>query len=80
MGFFFVFSFQLKGCSNGQVQKEVPEMIEVLGLQSKANSLSKTLSGGQKRKLSVGIALIGGTKVNDSESNVKCNSIHPQGL
>ncbi|KAJ8311158.1 hypothetical protein KUTeg_011297 [Tegillarca granosa] len=38
-------------------------MSMLTGLQSKADSLSKTLSGGQKRKLSVGIALIGGTKI-----------------
>ena len=38
-------------------------MIEVLGLQQKRRALSHTLSGGQKRKLSVGIALIAGSKV-----------------
>ena len=34
-----------------------------MGLTEKENELTKTLSGGQKRKLSVGIALIGGSKV-----------------
>ena len=34
-----------------------------VGLTEKENELTKTLSGGQKRKLSVGIALIGGSKV-----------------
>ena len=38
-------------------------MIEVLGLEQKRKALSHTLSGGQKRKLSVGIALIAGSKV-----------------
>ena len=37
--------------------------VEELGLGQKRHSLAKTLSGGQKRKLSVGIALIGGSKV-----------------
>ena len=32
-------------------------MIELLKLQSKKNKAASTLSGGQKRKLSVGIAL-----------------------
>jgi ATP-binding cassette subfamily A (ABC1) protein 3 len=35
----------------------------VLNLLSKRNTASKTLSGGMKRKLSIGIALIGGSKV-----------------
>ena len=34
-----------------------------VGLTEKENQLTKTLSGGQKRKLSVGIALIGGSNV-----------------
>ena len=34
-----------------------------MGLTEKKNERTKTLSGGQKRKLSVGIALIGGSKV-----------------
>ena len=38
-------------------------MINVIGLQEKRLALSQTLSGGQKRKLSVGIALIAGSKV-----------------
>ena len=38
-------------------------MITVLNLLNKRNAASKTLSGGMKRKLSVGIALIAGSKV-----------------
>jgi len=38
-------------------------MVGVLGLEAKRHKFSSTLSGGQKRKLSVGIALIGGSKV-----------------
>ena len=37
--------------------------MNTLGLTEKKKAFSKTLSGGQKRKLSVGIALIGGSKV-----------------
>jgi len=37
--------------------------MEKLRLEEKRNSLSASLSGGQKRKLSLGCALIGGTKV-----------------
>ena len=38
-------------------------MIELLKLQSKKNKAASTLSGGQKRKLSVGIALVNMSKV-----------------
>ena len=38
-------------------------MLAEVGLSEKANSRSSTLSGGQKRKLSLGIALIGDSKV-----------------
>lgn len=53
---------KLKGCPSEAVKKEVDDMIQVLGLEAKRNKFSSTLSGGQKRKLSVGIALIAGSK------------------
>lgn len=43
--------------------RHVDEMISALDLEDKRHSASKTLSGGMKRKLSCGIALIGGSKV-----------------
>ena len=60
---FILFYLQLKGCPSKSVDKEIDEMVNVLGLQEKRRALSQTLSGGQKRKLSVGIALIAGSKV-----------------
>lgn len=38
-------------------------MIIELDMSAQADQISKTLSGGQKRKLSVGIALIGNSKI-----------------
>lgn len=38
-------------------------MVKVLGLEAKRKARSSTLSGGQKRKLSVGIAVIADSKV-----------------
>jgi ABC-type multidrug transport system ATPase subunit len=38
-------------------------MIIELDMTAQADQISKTLSGGQKRKLSVGIALIGNSKI-----------------
>lgn len=46
-----------------QIKKEVSELILELGLSEKTNELSKNLSGGQKRRLSIGIAFIGGSKL-----------------
>jgi ATP-binding cassette subfamily A (ABC1) protein 3 len=45
------------------IDRAVEEMINHVGLTDKRDSMSGLLSGGQKRKLSVGIALIGGSKV-----------------
>eukprot|EP00599_Poterioochromonas_sp_BG-1_P016760 CAMPEP_0173165656 /NCGR_PEP_ID=MMETSP1105-20130129/21518_1 /TAXON_ID=2985 /ORGANISM="Ochromonas sp., Strain BG-1" /LENGTH=1579 /DNA_ID=CAMNT_0014086689 /DNA_START=11 /DNA_END=4746 /DNA_ORIENTATION=+ len=52
-----------KGVSPSKVNTEANKIIAEVGLREKANSKSSTLSGGQKRKLSLGIALIGDSKV-----------------
>uniref|UniRef100_A0A8C0LK84 ATP-binding cassette sub-family A member 17-like n=1 Tax=Canis lupus dingo TaxID=286419 RepID=A0A8C0LK84_CANLU len=49
--------------SLGMCPEEVQRMLHVLGLEDKRDALSKFLSGGTKRKLSIGIALIAGSKV-----------------
>lgn len=38
-------------------------MLHILGLEDKRDARSRFLSGGMKRKLSIGIALIAGSKV-----------------
>jgi len=43
-------------------QTEIDEMLEAINLTDKKHALAKTLSGGMKRKLSVAIAFIGGSK------------------
>ena len=45
-------------------------MVDVLGMESKRRDFAKNLSGGQKRKLSVGIAIIAGSKVRQLPGNV----------
>ncbi|XP_022253456.1 ATP-binding cassette sub-family A member 3-like [Limulus polyphemus] len=57
------FFCKLKGYIPDLVKSEVDRMIKTLGLEDKRNALAKTLSGGMKRKLSVGIALVGGSQV-----------------
>jgi ABC-2 type transport system ATP-binding protein len=39
--------------------RDVDEVIALVGLESKRNARTKTLSGGQKRRLDLGIALVG---------------------
>ena len=39
--------------------RDVDEVIELVGLADKANARVKTLSGGQKRRLDLGVALVG---------------------
>uniref|UniRef100_A0A8C0M003 ABC transporter domain-containing protein n=1 Tax=Canis lupus familiaris TaxID=9615 RepID=A0A8C0M003_CANLF len=57
------FYARLKGLSCHKCPEEVQRMLHVLGLEDKRDALSKFLSGGTKRKLSIGIALIAGSKV-----------------
>uniref|UniRef100_A0A8C8T3P5 ATP-binding cassette, sub-family A member 3 n=1 Tax=Peromyscus maniculatus bairdii TaxID=230844 RepID=A0A8C8T3P5_PERMB len=57
------FYAQLKGLSLQKCPEEVKQMLHILGLEDKRDLRSKFLSGGMKRKLSIGIALIAGSKV-----------------
>lgn len=52
-----------KGTPKHLVKQEVDNMIVSVGLTEKRNEYAKTLSGGQKRKLSIGIAFIGNSKI-----------------
>ncbi|XP_072225725.1 phospholipid-transporting ATPase ABCA3 [Leuresthes tenuis] len=58
-----LFYAQLKGFSKDKVSDEADRIIRILNLEDKKQARSKTLSGGMKRKLSIGIALIGDSKV-----------------
>ncbi len=53
----------IKGVPKSDVKKAVTDTIATVGLTEKTAVLAASLSGGQKRKLSVAIALIGGSKV-----------------
>lgn len=53
----------MKGLSGAETENEVNKYITLLELGPKADARSATLSGGMKRKLSVGVALCGGSKV-----------------
>nr|XP_020862173.1 ATP-binding cassette sub-family A member 3-like [Phascolarctos cinereus] len=57
------FYVQLKGVSDKDWSDEINYILNILNLENKRNTISKSLSGGMKRKVSIGIALIGGSKV-----------------
>ena len=62
------FFCKLKGYPSHLVRAETDRMVKALQLENKRKAMSSTLSGGMKRKLSVGIALCG-------ESKVRCNPL-----
>eukprot|EP01064_Diplonema_japonicum_P000827 TRINITY_DN10555_c1_g1_i2.p1 TRINITY_DN10555_c1_g1~~TRINITY_DN10555_c1_g1_i2.p1 ORF type:complete len:1303 (+),score=294.14 TRINITY_DN10555_c1_g1_i2:84-3992(+) len=53
----------LKGVPTDKLKVLVDQMLDLINLGSKKDAHSCTLSGGQKRKLSVAIALIGGPRL-----------------
>ncbi|XP_077864040.1 phospholipid-transporting ATPase ABCA1-like [Saccoglossus kowalevskii] len=57
------FYARLKGMSNLDVKTEMRQMIKDVGLPHKRDEKAKHLSGGMKRKLSVAIAFVGGSRV-----------------
>uniref|UniRef100_A0A914WXS9 ABC transporter domain-containing protein n=1 Tax=Plectus sambesii TaxID=2011161 RepID=A0A914WXS9_9BILA len=52
----------LKGMDASQASTEIDQMIKDIGLSDKGNEFADQLSGGMKRKLSIGIAFIGGSR------------------
>lgn len=54
---------RLKGLHKSNVDAEIKRYVELLQFEDKVNAQSKTLSGGMKRKLSIGIALCANSKI-----------------
>ncbi|POR34497.1 ABC transporter ced-7 [Tolypocladium paradoxum] len=54
---------QLKSPQKHASAQEIKDLIHAIGLREKTKSWSKTLSGGQKRKLQLGMMLTGGSAV-----------------
>uniref|UniRef100_A0A182T123 ABC transporter domain-containing protein n=1 Tax=Anopheles maculatus TaxID=74869 RepID=A0A182T123_9DIPT len=57
------FFARLKGVESKNIPQEIDHYVSVLQLEDKRHAQSHTLSGGMKRKLAVGVALCGGSKV-----------------
>lgn len=58
-----VFYGRLKGLRNEDIEEEVQKYVQLLELEPKIDAMSASLSGGMKRKLSVGVALCGHSRV-----------------
>ena len=58
-----VFFARIRGMPEEKIAGEVKVILGDIDLADKADELAGSLSGGQKRKLSVGIALIGDPKI-----------------
>ena len=54
---------RLKGLTKNEAGGEINKMMESIKLADKSNAQTRFLSGGMKRKLSLGLALIGKAKV-----------------
>jgi len=52
-----------KGIEKEKIQNEVEKILADIYFESKRDTLAKFLSGGEKRKLSIAIALIGGSQI-----------------
>lgn len=57
------FYAKLKGMGKDEIKEEVNRFVDLLELGAKMNTPSVQLSGGQKRKLSVCVALCGGSRI-----------------
>jgi ABC-type multidrug transport system ATPase subunit len=54
---------RLRGLHGQKLRSNVDKMLQSLGFPEKANSMAGTLSGGQKRRLCVGISMVGDNPV-----------------
>jgi cell division transport system ATP-binding protein len=54
---------EVEGKSNGEIQKEVPRILELIGLSEKINNFPKELSGGEQQRLAVARALVNHPKI-----------------
>uniref|UniRef100_A0A8C3L714 ABC transporter domain-containing protein n=1 Tax=Chrysolophus pictus TaxID=9089 RepID=A0A8C3L714_CHRPC len=54
---------EIKGIKSKEVEREVQNILELLDISSVQDTQAEKLSGGQKRKLSIGIAMLGNPQV-----------------
>ena len=54
---------ELKDISIAEKESQISSIIDIVMLKEHENKLAKALSGGMKRKLSLAMALVGGSKL-----------------
>ena len=54
--------YEFKGSNKANKKNEIEKLLDDIGMSDDRDRQSQTLSGGNKRKLSVAIALCGGSK------------------
>ncbi len=52
------FVMELMGYEDSEIAREVPQVLELVGLQERANNLPEELSGGEKQRVAIARALI----------------------
>lgn len=53
----------IKGFKNSEIKEEIEKISRLVGLDNDLEKKAKQLSGGMKRRLSVAMALTGGSKI-----------------
>lgn len=54
---------EVEGKGNNEIKKEVPKILELIGLSEKMNNFPKELSGGEQQRLAVARALVNHPKI-----------------
>lgn len=54
---------EVEGRGKGEINKEVPKILELIGLQDKTDNFPKELSGGEQQRLAVARALVNHPKI-----------------
>ena len=66
---------RLRGVNDARVADEVQGLVDLLNLEKHADKLSWTYSGGNKRKLSTAIALVGSPPIVFLDEHVFCQTV-----
>ena len=57
------FAMEIAGRSREEIQKRVPELLQLVGLADRANAYPRTLSGGQKQRVGIARAVANNPKI-----------------
>lgn len=57
------YAMEVTECKRKDIRKRVPEILEVVGLQDKANSFPSELSGGEQQRVAIARALVNRPKI-----------------